>query len=213
MNMREREDRQADRGDEGRPATRDIAGAAAEPPASELGAAESWASSVDGDVSAAADTARRRARSSGGRGRRRQVKILFVAANPRVGRQLALDEEYRAIERSIRVARHRDAFQLIPQLAARRGDLQQALLEHSPDVVHFACHGSAGAEVLLRGDGPDPEPMSADALASLFRVLQDNLALVVFNACFAGVQASAIRQHAGVTIGMREQIEDKLAIA
>lgn len=144
---------------------------------------------------------------------RRTVKILFVAANTRLGDQLALDEEYRAIERSLRAARYRDAFQLIPLLATRREDLQQALLEHCPDVVHFACHGSPRAEVLLLGDGPNPEAISAEALASLFRVLQDNLALVVFNACFAEGQASAIRQHAGIAIGMRERIEDKVAIA
>jgi formylglycine-generating enzyme required for sulfatase activity len=145
--------------------------------------------------------------------RRQRVKILFVAANTQFGDQLALDEEYRAIERSIRLARHRDAFELIPQLAARPGDLQQALLEHSPDVVHFACHGSAEAEILLLGDGAVPGVISAEALASLFRVLQDNLVLVVFNACFASGPASAIRQHAGLAIGMRERIEDRVAMA
>jgi formylglycine-generating enzyme required for sulfatase activity len=141
------------------------------------------------------------------------VKILFIAANTRAGGQLALDEEYRAIEQGIRAARYRDAFQLIPQLAVRRGDLQQALLEHSPDVVHVACHGSSQAEVVLQSDGPGSESISAEALASLFRVLQDNLVLVVFNACFASGQAAAIRRHVGFTIGMRERIEDRPAIA
>src|ERR1051325_7182456 len=136
------------------------------------------------------------------------VKILFVAANAEARDQLALDEEYRQIEHSLRAGSHRDAFQLIPQLAARRSDLQRALLEHRPAVVHFACHGSAQAEVVLRSDGPAAEVVPAEALASLFRVLQDNLVLVVFNACFAAGQALAIRRHAGVAIGMRTRIED-----
>jgi formylglycine-generating enzyme required for sulfatase activity len=140
------------------------------------------------------------------------IKILFVAANSS-SRDLSLDEEYRAIEQSIRDSRHRDRFQLIPQLAARRGDLQRALLEHRPDVVHFACHGSSQAEILLASDGPGSEPMSAEALASLFRVLKDNLVLVVFNACFASAQAAAIRPYVGFTIGMRERIEDGVSIA
>jgi formylglycine-generating enzyme required for sulfatase activity len=161
----------------------------------------------------AEDTARLPERAKPAPGPRSQRKILFIAANARLGSQLALDEEYRAIERSIRAARHRDAFQLIPLLAARPGDLQQALLEHSPDVVHFACHGSARAELLLLGDGPVSKAMPVEALASLLRVLQDNLALVVLNACFASGQASAIRQHAGIAIGMRERIEDRGAIA
>jgi len=180
-------------------------GVVASAPAEEVSAL-----AVDASSDAAAP---RRPRTKGAPARRQKVKILFIAANTQCGDQLALDEEYRAIEQSIRLARHRDAFQLIPQLAARRGDLQQALLEHSPDVVHFACHGSAQAEVLLLGDGTAPGAISAKALASLFRVLQDNLVLVVFNACFASGQAAAIRQHAGLAIGMRERIEDRVATA
>jgi formylglycine-generating enzyme required for sulfatase activity len=185
--------------------TRDV-----EPAPTERAPAELAAASRMDDPSKA--VALRRARPTIPPAPLRKVKILFVAANTRLGDQLALDEEYRTIERSLRVARYRDVFQLIPLLATRRGDLQQALLEHGPDVVHFACHGSSQAEVLLLGDGPAPEAISAEALASLFRVLQDNLALVVFNACFAGGQASAIRQHAGIASGMRERIEDRVAI-
>jgi formylglycine-generating enzyme required for sulfatase activity len=147
-----------------------------------------------------------------GRGTSRKIKILFVAANTGAGDQLALDEEYRAIEQSLRGASYRDAFQLIACLATRRDDLQAALLEHRPEVVHFACHGSSQAEVLLASDGPGSEPMSAEALASLFRVLRDNVVLVVFNACFGSAQAAAIRPHVGLTIGMRERIEDGASI-
>jgi len=140
------------------------------------------------------------------------VKILFLSANTS-GAPLATDEEYRAIEQRIRLARHRDAFQLISKPAARRSDLQDALLEHSPHVVHFACHGSPQAEIALRSDGPASDPVSAESLASLFGVLHDNLVLVVFNACFAETQASAIRRHAKAAIGIRSHITDPDAIA
>lgn len=140
------------------------------------------------------------------------VKILFFSANTKDGDQLALDEEYRAIEQRIRLARHRDAFQPIFKPAARRDDLQDALLEHSPHVVHFACHGSSQAEIVLRSDGPASDPVAADSLASLFGVLHNNVVLVVFNACFASAQASAILRSAKVAIGMRSRIEDGAAI-
>jgi hypothetical protein len=155
----------------------------------------------------------RHAGSKAGHTGRRQVKIVFIAANTRDGERLRLDEEYRTIEQAIRGARYRDVFQLIPKLAVRRSDVQDALLEHSPDVVHFACHGSTRAELLLLDDGPGAAPMSAEVLAGLFKVLQDNVALVVFNACFASGQAEAIRRYAGLAIGMRAGIEDRAAIA
>jgi hypothetical protein len=80
-------------------------------------------------------------------------------------------------------------------------------------VVHFACHGSTRAELLLLDDGPGAAPMSAEALTDLFKVLQDNVALVVFNACFASGQAEAIRRYAGLAFGMRAGIQDRAAIA
>jgi hypothetical protein len=58
--------------------------------------------------------------------------------------------------------------------AARRDDLQDALLEHSPHVVYFACQGSSQAEIVLRSDGPASDPVAADSLASLFGVIERN---------------------------------------
>lgn len=55
--------------------------------------------------------------------------------------------------------------------------------------------------------------MPAESLASLFSVLHDNLVLVVFNACSASTQASALRRSAKVAIGMRSRTEDGAAIA
>ena len=155
----------------------------------------------------------RRADSKAGHAERRCVKIVFFAANTSCGERLGLDEEYRAIEQAIRGARYRDAFQLIPKLAVRRSDVQDALLEHSPDVVHFACHGSTRAELLLLDDGSRMAPMSSEALAGLFNALRDHVALVVFNACFASGQAEAIRRYAGLAVGMRAGIQDRAAIA
>jgi formylglycine-generating enzyme required for sulfatase activity len=135
------------------------------------------------------------------------------AANPDPADRLAVDEEYRAIEQRIRLARHREGFQLISSPAARRSDVQDALLEHLPQIVHFACHGNSQADTLLLGDGRRVDAVSAEALASMFEVLGDSLVLVVFNACFASMQASVICRSAQLAIGMRDRIEDASAIA
>lgn len=142
----------------------------------------------------------------------RQLKILFVAANPHAGGQLALDSEYRAIEQSIRAGRYRDQFQLIPKLAVRPSDLQQALLEHGPDIVHFACHGNSHAEIMLCTDGAEIAYVSAGALSSIFHAYEHSIALVVFNACFASEQAETICTDINFAIGMQSSIEDSVAI-
>ena len=141
------------------------------------------------------------------------LKILFLSANTEGNAALALDEEYRAIEKAIRGARHRDAVQLIAKLAARRGDLQEGLLDHAPAIVHISCHGTARAELLLLRDGDGAEPVPADALRTMFGALGDRLQLVVLNACLSSAQADAIRDCAGFTIGMRAPLRDEAAIA
>jgi hypothetical protein len=143
----------------------------------------------------------------------KQVTIVFVSASQSAEGLLALDKEYRAIEQSIRTAAHHRAFRLVPKLAARLSDLQQALLEHRPEVIHIACHGSPNAELLLLSDEAGTAPIPPTALASIFGALADNLALVTCNACFTTEQAEAIRRTAGLAIGMRARIGDNAAIA
>jgi formylglycine-generating enzyme required for sulfatase activity len=144
---------------------------------------------------------------------RKQVKVLFFAANADRDRWLAVGREHDAIQASIHASRYRDHVQLITRLTGRLSDLHQALLDHSPDIVHFACHGSAQAELLLMQDGGGTVPVPAAALSETLRVLRDNLILVVFNACFSSTQAAAIRDSVGLAIGMGRPIEDPAAIA
>jgi formylglycine-generating enzyme required for sulfatase activity len=143
----------------------------------------------------------------------RQVKILFFAANADKHHMLAIGNEHDAIEASIRASRYRDHFQLIARLSGRLSDLHQALLDHDPDIVHFACHGTDRAELLLMQDGGGAAPVPAAALSQTFRVLRDSLVLVVFNACFSSAQAAAIRDNVKLAIGMNRPIEDPAAIA
>lgn len=143
---------------------------------------------------------------------RRKVKILFLSANTSDAKQLDLPDEYRTIEQSIKLSKYRDAFELEPKLAVQLEDLPHSLLEHRPDVVHFACHGSAAAELVLRKKDGGTARVPAEALAEYFRILGDKVVLVVLNACFASQQASAIRESIGMTIGMREPIDDAAAI-
>jgi len=164
----------------------------------------------DGDSAAEPDTV---SRATACLRARRQVRVLFFAANADKDRRLAIDQEHDAIQASIGSSRYRNHFQLIARLTGRLSDLHQMLLDHSPAIVHFACHGSAQAELLLTQDGGGVAPVPAAALSETLRVLRDNVVLVVFNACFSSTQATAIRDSVGLAIGMGRPIEDPAAIA
>lgn len=140
------------------------------------------------------------------------VKILFLGANPLESDRLLLDEEVRDIERKLRAARMRDAFQLHSKWAVRPADLQQALLDEEPTIVHFAGHGDGPAGLVFHADDVESESLvGADALRGLFRVLRDKVRLVVLNACLSLEQARAIVEEIEFVVGMSDEIDDDAA--
>lgn len=143
---------------------------------------------------------------------RRQVKLLFLAANPVTTDRLALDEEARAIEEKVRDARHRDHVVVKTKWAVRPEDLQQSLLEYEPTIVHFSGHGDGNTGIVLASaDESEESHINGDALVHLFDTLKDGIRMIVLNACYSQVQAEAIRQKIDFVVGMADSIGDDAA--
>ncbi|MDA1048968.1 MAG: AAA-like domain-containing protein [Planctomycetota bacterium] len=140
-----------------------------------------------------------------------KICVLFLAASPKVS-PLSLDEEIREITTKIRAADYRDSLEVISRWAVRPDDLQQALLEHRPHVLHFSGHGTESEELVLLDSQGNPKPVSKEALVHLLSVLKDNLRLVVLNACFSRPQAEAITQVIDCAVGMNRAVGDEAAI-
>lgn len=141
-----------------------------------------------------------------------KIKVLFLAANPESTVRLKLDEEIRAITQRIRAAEHRDLIEVVQEHAVRPDDLQDALLRHKPHMVHFSGHGSDRDELLLVDDSGRAKPVSKNALVNLFRILRDNVKVVVLNACFSRPQAEGIVTHIPCAVGMSQAVGDTAAI-
>ncbi|WP_088892464.1 AAA-like domain-containing protein [Leptolyngbya ohadii] len=67
--------------------------------------------------------------------------ILFLAANPKGTSPLRLDQEFREIGEELRRAHQDHQFHLDQRLAVRPRDIQQAMLDINPQIVHFSGHG------------------------------------------------------------------------
>ena len=166
-----------------------------------------------------------------------KIKVLFLSANPVATPKLQLDEEIRQIGIKLRASEYRDAFEFIPRFAARPDDLLQALQEHKPQIVHFSGHGTQGrpisgpptsplpsgrdlipqdsgqaGQLIFMGDRGQPQPVSQEALVHLFRILRDNVRVVVFNACYSLPLAEALAETIDCSIGMNQPIGDEAAI-
>jgi hypothetical protein len=139
--------------------------------------------------------------------------VLFLAANPLDTERLRLDEEARSISRRLQEGDYRDRFDFRPHLAVRATDLSEALLRHSPAVVHFSGHGSPDGRIILQNEqGQSFEP-PATAIADLFRIFKGTVRCVVLNACHSESLAKAIAQNIDCVVGTKQAITDDDAVS
>lgn len=140
------------------------------------------------------------------------IKILFLSANPDTLERAQFDREARRIEEKLRASKYSDAIKFTTRWAVKPDDLQQALLEVQPHIVHFSGHGTPSEEILLEADDSSPKPVTKAALAKLFAILKDNVRVVVLNACYSRAQAEAITEHIDCAVGMRKALNHDAGI-
>jgi tetratricopeptide (TPR) repeat protein len=134
------------------------------------------------------------------------IRLLFLAANPDATLPLHAGREVRRIRERLAGAAHGSALEIVERWAVRPGDLQEALVQIHPHIVHFSGHGNAECELMLEGDDGSPRPVGAAVLAELFRLRGDGVRLVVLSACHSLPQAEAIAEHVDCAIGMRRAV-------
>jgi len=156
--------------------------------------------------------------------------ILLLAANPKGTEHLRLDEEAKKIDQGLERAMNRDQFQLVMKWSVTDDDLRRALLDHKPEIVHFAGHGTGSGKgtgerdlipppgdgdsggLAFENDQGSVRLLPGDALARLFELCADHVKCVVLNACYSEAQANAISQHIDYVVGMKKAIGDEAAI-
>ena len=144
--------------------------------------------------------------------------ILILAANPQSTTRLRLDEELRDIEAGLRRSQQRDQFTLTQRLAVRPRDIQRAMLEETPQIVHFTGHGEGEAGLVFEDETGQAQRVSGEALAELFALFADPAEFpdpvhcVVLNGCYSQVQAEAIAEHVPYVVGMTQTVGDRAAI-
>jgi hypothetical protein len=156
--------------------------------------------------------------------------ILFLAANPRETRQLALTEECKAVEDELRLSSGRDDFEFHPRWAVSVDDLMRHLNDLLPTVLHFSGHGTSGAaDVYITPGAPHRDvesPRGAgivlqdrdraqyvteQALARMIESASPATRLVVLNACHSDAIAASLRQVVECVVGVDGAIDDTAA--
>jgi hypothetical protein len=140
------------------------------------------------------------------------TRILILTADPSNEARLRLDREIREIRESWKRSRLRDQHELVDNLATRPGDLQSALRDARPAIVHFGGHGSGPGGLVLEDGQGLARLVSSDALAGLFRLFEGQVLCVILNSCHSAAQAEVIVQYVPYVVGMTHEIGDDAAI-
>ncbi|MGD1865143.1 MAG: SUMF1/EgtB/PvdO family nonheme iron enzyme [Phormidesmis sp.] len=138
-------------------------------------------------------------------------KILILASNPR--KDLNLDQEIRDLKGVIERSPSREQFEVVTELAVRVADLQELMLKHEPQIVHFCGHGGGAEGLVFVSDEAKEQRLSTRAFSGLLSLCARHVECVLLNACYSEVQAYAMIAYINYVIGMSQTIQDDAAIA
>jgi CobQ/CobB/MinD/ParA nucleotide binding domain/CHAT domain len=139
--------------------------------------------------------------------------VLFIDSNPKDIGNLQLDQELRDITEGLKQSHSQ--FNFVQRWSPRPRDIQRAMLEVSPQIIHFAGHGHGGdkAGLVFEDEVGNFKLVNGTALGALFELFADRVECVLLNACYSVVQANAISQYIPYVIGISQEIGDRAAIA
>ncbi|MEI5680656.1 MULTISPECIES: CHAT domain-containing protein [unclassified Mesorhizobium] len=148
-----------------------------------------------------------------GKPKERVVKALILSAAPKDADRLRLDQEARDLKEKLRAVERRVVtVEVVNEWAVRVDQIQDALFNAKPQVLHFSGHGDIGTLFFEDRNG-NAAPVEAKPFGELVGLHADSVQCVVLSACYSEDVAKAVRAHVPWVIGCDKSIADEAAIA
>ena len=130
--------------------------------------------------------------------------VLFVAAETSDHETIRLGKEFREVREEIE---RQGTLDFHPLWAARAMDLNRALREVEPTIVHFSGHGTPDGLFVMDSDGDSPGILDEKAVGSIFDTFgRGKIKVVVFNSCYSAPLAREVAKYVDVVIGMENTV-------
>jgi hypothetical protein len=149
--------------------------------------------------------------TAGGEAKTTVLFLLPYPADP--SERVRVGAQGREIAHQLQLSKLRDRFDYQPRPYGRLVDITQALFSAQPQIVHFAGHGRWAGPLCLENESGETQPVSAEAIAALFKQCAGQVQCVILNAGYSDIQATAIAKHVEHVIGMNQAMGDKAVIA
>ncbi len=139
--------------------------------------------------------------------------VLVLNASPRDETRLRLDEEARDLSEELQKVRDAKlVLNVVHHWAVRVDQIQTAILNSKPVVLHFSGHGGRGVLCFEDRLGNAKE-ITANAFEELCRLCASSVECVVLSACYSDSIASGVSKHIRVVVGCDGSIADDASIA
>ncbi len=140
---------------------------------------------------------------------RQTLRILFLASEPTNAGKLRLGAELQEVRNRLST---NSFFEIKDRQAVKPDDVLQTILSYKPHIVHFSGHGQETGEICFEDEKGNIKTIPPDALASLFKLVNEHVKCVLINACYSELQAKAISQFVPIVIGTKKEISDSAAL-
>lgn len=140
------------------------------------------------------------------------IKILYISSNPSNSVRLNIEEEIRNIKNKIQSSKFRDNIKFEPCLAVRIEDIQQHLLQHNPDILHFSGHGDNSGNIYFLDENGDAKEVKIKSFVNLIKYFANNIKCVVLNSCYSLNYAQEITKYINCVVGTTGSIDDESAL-
>ncbi len=143
--------------------------------------------------------------------KRVEMKVLFLAASPVDQSPLRLGKEANDLKEQLALVKDRSVeVEVVQQWATRTNQIQMAILNEKPDIIHFSGHGDVGS-LIFENELGQTVPVSAEAIAELISLFP-RVKCLLLNACYSESIARTVDPHVKAVIGCDASIDDEAAI-
>lgn len=146
-----------------------------------------------------------------GNRKKARIKVLFTSANPRDENFLRLNQEAMYIEYELLKSKYRDNFEFIKIKALDISELQDALLNQTPQFLHFSGHGNCDGIALLN-ENDKAKLVRTKPLADLFKLFSKDIDCIFLNSCHSIRQSEEISKYVKKVVCMSHEVPDNVAI-
>lgn len=144
-----------------------------------------------------------------------KLKLLIINSLPKEKQALSVNEEIRILEDALYTSTNKDKIEIIAKNAVKFDEIFKIIHLTKPNYIHFSLHNSKSQGLIFENQSGASQYIDKKTFSDIFALTSknNNLKLVLINACNSYDFALEISKFVDYSIGMNDFIADEAALA